>query len=354
MKSFGGNRYEYQGPGICLHIIWKKHNLNQFWLYVGQASDLSQRIRSHNDPDYRQNHPCLHYHVWNSREDIESIFVTLATFESVTSEFRHYILNLGEMWMACTLQTLRTVDLVKYLPQIPMPWAGLHLNVAPPIWQRFPGESNEIALGPFTREDFIGFLFSDKPHEREYVVELRSAYNDLCYSPDKRLRQYYLDNQRRASISGTNAWQRQKYMNYQQLLNVGAEVKIMEASGTLRVILHDYSFLVNRQLEAPVKAGDIVHIQLFLSDSPNPLRYCQRALSSDPSSRLLVLIKNSDAIKQGTKVFHRWLFSNGPDVPQRMNSLVDTLEGMSYEDSTKKQRRIRRRRKDGKLVTIRS
>lgn len=80
-----------------------------------------------------------------------------------------------------------------------MPWAGSHLNVAPPIWQRFPGEVEETAPREFTREDFLQLLFSGSPQEREYAEALRGAYNDLYNSPDKRLRQYYFDNQKQAS-----------------------------------------------------------------------------------------------------------------------------------------------------------
>lgn len=44
------------------------------------------------------------------------------------------------------------VDLERYLPAIPMPWAGSDLNFAPPIWQRSPGETEETP--DLTREDF--------------------------------------------------------------------------------------------------------------------------------------------------------------------------------------------------------
>lgn len=115
------------------------------------------------------------------------------------------VLNLLEMWMACVLQTMRPVDLEKYIPAIPMPWAGFHLNVAPPILRSFPSEANEIAVQNFTREDFGRLLFLDDPRQGEYAKELRESYNSLLDSLDMRLRQYYRDNQKRESVLGIEA-----------------------------------------------------------------------------------------------------------------------------------------------------
>ncbi|OJJ49591.1 hypothetical protein ASPZODRAFT_128080 [Penicilliopsis zonata CBS 506.65] len=357
LRSFGGEPQKCKEAGIYLHILWKKDNPDRFWLYVGQAINLSKRIGDHEDSDYRRDNPSLHYYVWDMEGGLASEFVTLAIFNeaSLPQISRHYILNLEEMWMACILQTLRATDLEKYLPQASMPWAGFHLNIAPPIWQRFPGEVGETATKGPSREDFIQLIFSGQCKQMDYAEELRKAYHSLCNSPDKRLRQYYLDNQRRASGLGTNAWQQKKYTAYQTFLEHGVEKRVKEVAGSIQINLNDYTFIVNRQLKSPISPGDLVHIQLFLTETPSPLRYCQRAQLTDPSSRLLVLIKASDELKQkGGEEFHRWLFCNGWDVPRRMNSLVDTLEGMSYEQSVQEERRIRRRREDGKLITIHS
>lgn len=52
-------------------------------------------------------------------------------------------------------------------------------------------------------------------------------------------------------------------------------------------------FIINPLLNAPVENSDMVHIRLFLLDALSLLCYCQKVLYSDPSSRLLALMKNS-------------------------------------------------------------
>ena len=89
-----------------MHVLWEKNNTQKFWLYVGQAVSLRERVQNHNDRQYRSRHPSLHYHVWGSVEDMESVFVTLAVGKIPTYQTEQLILNLQEMWMACIFQTL--------------------------------------------------------------------------------------------------------------------------------------------------------------------------------------------------------------------------------------------------------
>ncbi|QMW45747.1 hypothetical protein G4B11_009202 [Aspergillus flavus] len=70
------------------------------------GAELRERIRTHNDIYRRKRNPSLHYHVWDSAGDMESIFVTLGTSEKPTSVKTQLLLNLLEMWMALVFQTL--------------------------------------------------------------------------------------------------------------------------------------------------------------------------------------------------------------------------------------------------------
>src|SRR5437016_384926 len=77
-----------------MHILWNRSNMEQFWLYVGQAVKLHQRIANHKDQKYRNHHPSLHYSVWDTAEDMESVFVTLAVLKNNNVEEQKYLLNL--------------------------------------------------------------------------------------------------------------------------------------------------------------------------------------------------------------------------------------------------------------------
>ena len=77
-------------------------------------------------------HPCLHYHVWDSKPGMNSVFVILA----YTDEIEQLQLNLLELWCCLIFQTLSSKDLRTYLPE-GSTRPGRHLNVAHPLWQSF-------------------------------------------------------------------------------------------------------------------------------------------------------------------------------------------------------------------------
>lgn len=86
--------------------------------------------------------------------------------------------------------------------------------------------------------------------------------------------------------------------------------------------------------------NDMVHVQLFLTDNPNPIRYAKLALPTDPSSRLLVPVKNIDGAE---KKLHAWLSTKGTKKPMLVNRLVDMLEGLTLQESWALQRRTFRK-----------
>ncbi|KAL2823528.1 hypothetical protein BDW59DRAFT_163105 [Aspergillus cavernicola] len=153
LQRIGGDPETLRAPGVYLHALWK--NSKEFWIYIGQALALSDRIGDHNNVGYRKRHPSLHYHTWNSFEDVGSIFVKLLSFDgyelqgSDVQDFQgeslHYLLNLAEMWLCCAFQSLSPTALRDFLPaDTPIIWAGLHLNVLPmkllagkPLWTIF-------------------------------------------------------------------------------------------------------------------------------------------------------------------------------------------------------------------------
>lgn len=109
----------------------------------------------------------FHYHVWNSLENVGSLFVKLASFddttwqETQTQGFKGqplaYLLNFSEMWLCCAFQKLTTNLLRVFCPAYTLkPWSGFHLNVAAPLWQWFhhqgrasnPEVNRETLKGP--------------------------------------------------------------------------------------------------------------------------------------------------------------------------------------------------------------
>ncbi|CAI7569036.1 unnamed protein product [Penicillium viridicatum] len=202
LRSISGD-IKTTAAGIYMHILWSPNDPQNFCLYVGQAKNLRNRITDHNDMLYRRKHPSLHYHVWDSQEDMCSEFVILAVFNSETeghnlSRYEQCLLNLLEMWMACLFRTLTAKDLDTYLPpSADRSSPGRHLNIVPPIWQRFHDENLPARKEVFGRAGFEALIRSDDPAVRSWARQATASYNDLRNSPDPRLRRYWFeDNQR--------------------------------------------------------------------------------------------------------------------------------------------------------------
>ncbi|KAJ5287884.1 hypothetical protein N7478_003570 [Penicillium angulare] len=196
LQLIGGDT-ESTAAGVYLHILWSPKEPKHFWLYVGQAMDLARRIADHKNKIYRRGHPSLHYHNWDSREDMCSKFVILATIDMDTKGqtlpiSEQCLLDLFEMWIACLFQTLSARNLDRYLcPSISRSSAGRHLNVVPPIWQRFQDENMPEIKEVFDRQSFKALLHSEDPDIRSWAQKARDSYNDLRDSLDPELRNYW-------------------------------------------------------------------------------------------------------------------------------------------------------------------
>jgi hypothetical protein len=145
---------------------------------------MATTVKDYKDHRYLASHFCLHYHIWNSSNDICSQFVTLCTFNDRHPHTQLYI-NVAEMWMACVFQTLTPPHLDLYLPaDVTRLWAGHHLNVALPLWQSFTDDIEDTGELLGGRQTFKTFLQSKNPAVRSWATNLRDAFNGLRDSPD--------------------------------------------------------------------------------------------------------------------------------------------------------------------------
>ncbi|KAE8313701.1 hypothetical protein BDV41DRAFT_564118 [Aspergillus transmontanensis] len=306
--AIGQNPENLSICGVYLHILWRRSNPQNFWLYVGQGAELRERIRTHNDIYRRKRNPSLHYHVWDSAEDMESIFVTLGTSEKPTSVKTQLLLNLLEMWMALVFQTLTSLHLDEYLPDsVNRLWLGHHLNVALPLWQGF------------TDEDQAQHLFSEDPTIRQWAESARDAFNDIRNSPDALLRQYYQNLLSKRQAQGQQTWQKKKSMNI---------MRYLEPTKTTVKVSHEGEMC------------ELLGLHLRDAGSRHPNAYAQMAEARDPANRLAISISGHNT--QGS--FHTWLQTKGSRNVFKINSLVDVLEGYSLEESKQFQRRWHPRR----------
>jgi hypothetical protein len=99
----------------------------------------------------------------------------------------------------------------------------------------------------------------------------------------------------------------------------------------------DFFFTIRS--DTPVRPGDDIAIQAFLTENPHPDRYARFAMATDPASRLLVGLTCSK--------WEGWLFSEGEKDVFKMNSLVDILENVPNEESKLLERRWQRARASG-------
>ncbi|KAE8418752.1 hypothetical protein BDV36DRAFT_294798 [Aspergillus pseudocaelatus] len=335
--AIGQNPENLSICGVYLHILWRRSNPQKFWLYVGQAAELRERIRTHNDIYRRKRNPSLHYHVWDSSEDMESVFVTLGTSEKPTSAKTQLLLNLLEMWMALVFQTLTSLHLNEYLPEsVNRLWSGHHLNVALPLWQGFTEEDQAVSEAVGGRISFQQHLFSEDPTIRQWAESARDAFNDIRNSPDALLRQYYQNLLSKRRAQGQQAWQEKKSTNIMKYLEpTKATVKASHEDEIYEVSCGSFRFTISQLLGLHLRGGDEVFVQLHLAGSRHPNAYAQMAETRDPASRLAISISGHDA--QGG--FHTWLQTKGTRNVFKMNSLVDVLEGYSLEESQHFQRR---------------
>ncbi|KAL4887947.1 hypothetical protein BDV59DRAFT_196889 [Aspergillus ambiguus] len=337
LKEIGQDPTISKDAGVYLHILWRRDHPDHFWLYVGQAAILCIRIETHNDPYRRRRNPCLHYHIWDMFEDMESVFVTLATHEKPLSPETQLVLNIQEMWMCLLFQTLTPSHLDEFLPgYMDKLWSGNHLNVALPLWQGFTSNTDVVRDAIGGRITFQQYLWSNDPTIREWAEHARDAFNDIRNSPDPRLRGYYekLHFQRR--IKAQETVENKKAENLRCYMSEAeATVHVSHGGEMTEISCGMFRFTISRSLGLSIRDGDAVHCRFNLAESPHPNAYARRAEPRDPASRLAVSIRGKDS--HGN--FHVWLGTHGPQNVKKMNSLVDVLEGYTLEESRSFERR---------------
>lgn len=306
-----------------------------FWLYIGQASDFSDRMKNHNDPLRRYRNPSLHYHIWDSIDDIKSVFVTLATYKKPQCVEDQLILNLGEMWMCLIFQTLRPLHLEQFLPEDVQPlWSGNHLNVALPLWQGFTDKMKNLQEAIGNRHDFQQYLQSEDQFVRAWAESTRDAFNDLRNSPNPVLRDYYRGHLLRRLEKAQKTWAAKKAERSKSHLS-GFKEKVRMSGDHIEVTSGNFKFTISRKLGLDLVHDDEVILQYHLTTTQHPHKYALKALPTDPASRLGVSIRGQDS--KGP--FHRWLMTSGSLNVFKINSLVDHLEGYSLEDTKMFKRR---------------
>lgn len=334
-----------------MHILWPPKDPQTFWLYIGQARNLVSRISDHNDRLYRRKHPSLHYHVWDSQEDMCSEFVLLAIFkkeaeEQNMSRYEQCLLNLVEMWMACLFRTLTAKDLDTYLPSyVDRSTAGRHLNVVPPMWQRFHDEDSPARKEMFDRAAFEELLRSTDPAIRLWARHATASYNDLRNSSDPRLRRYWFENNRRQLKRAWVVNEKRAIDDMKAYQIEGKEVTVCCSPGRARgyILCGKFNFSLPQSLG--ISPGSKVFVQFHLYEIAVSHRYASQAMPYDPASRLAVSIKGCNTV--GHEV-DRWIQSIGKKVPMKMNTLVDMLEGVTLTETRALSRRwIVIRREEG-------
>ncbi|KAG0155702.1 hypothetical protein PDIDSM_2875 [Penicillium digitatum] len=391
--KIGGDPESDSDTGVYLHILLVP---GLMYLYTGQAEDLSERIGYHKNSAFRRRHPSLHYKIWEWLEEtggLTSIFVKVAGFKNgLRDESDQLLLNLQEMFTACVFQTLRSSDLEFYLPdEVEICGGGRGLNVALPIWQGYTlGEGikflREVGL---SKQGFTAALHSQDCLVREWALEVRDAYQSLRNHPDPKFQEVWVQGFRKFQDAAAKRiysrqdqqdfssdldyslyffdeamlsygrgegreWtidlQQNSFKSAQEFLSSGKKFGLYRTGG--RGIFAVYYSLYNISLSTvshllkgdgdiiPPKSGYVpgksVFLKPILLTRPTPLRYAQRALPTDPASRLVMLadIEPGD----GTGQFHR-LETNSVVAPLKFNRIVDLMEGIWYGESRSLPRR---------------
>lgn len=337
LREIGRDPTNLKECGVYLHILWRKEQPGIFWLYVGQAVVLCIRIETHNDPYRRRRNPCLHYHIWDLDDNIESVFVTLATDKQPSTPEEQLILNIQEMWMCLVFQTLTPVQLDDYLPEgVQKLWSGNHLNVALPLWQGFTGDKDSVRDATGGRHAFQQYLRSEDPIVREWAENTRDAFNDIRNSPDPVLRNYYRKILLERHAKARKTLEDKKTENLKKYLSEAETTVHLYHDGQMATISCGmFQFTIPRSLKLDPKEGDVVSCRFHLAERPHPNPYAKKAEPRDPASRLAVSIRGRD--RHGA--FDVWLSTGGLQNVKKMNSLVDVLEGYTLEESRSFERR---------------
>lgn len=242
------------------------------------------------------------------------------------SRYEQCLLNLLEMWMACLFRTLTAKDLDTYLPpSVDRSSAGRHLNVVPPVWQRFHDEDPQTRKEIFDRAAFEELLRSADPAVRLWARHAIASYNDLQNSSDPRLRRYWFENNRRQLQRAWTA-NEQRAIEHMKVYQIeGKEVTVCCSRGRDRGNFSCGKFNFPLPQSLGTSSGSKLFVQFHLYESAVSHRYASQAMPYDPASRLAISIKGCNTFD--VKV-DKWLQSPGKRIPMKINTLVDMLEGI--------------------------
>lgn len=174
---------KYVWPGVYQHVIYDPGHPGVYWLYVGAAIHVANRLREHRLYRHTPSRDCLHYRIWNmsGREDI---FILLGGFQGLqhSNQLQITLNNLLEELSCLVWQTLPSAILKKAVPkEISVCQPRIHLDRASPLRQIYnfgpPGHhnieaANELAVGALELSN------SEDPEIRDYF-EQRRRFKDL-------------------------------------------------------------------------------------------------------------------------------------------------------------------------------
>ncbi|PVI01067.1 hypothetical protein DM02DRAFT_525729, partial [Periconia macrospinosa] len=321
--------------GIYVHVIWLKHNPDHFYLYVGQSIELQNRIANHRNPAYREKHRSLHYYIWdlasqeqNKEYEVEENFVFLSVYKD---EAHPLLLNLLEFWCSLMLQTLTRNALSAYLPKGALsPRAGMHLNVALPIYQSIQGDA--------VTDSLHGDLYNSMdPMVQQYYSNLRRKFFELKYSPNPMLRNYYKKAMQERQINASTTKRRYSAKRALQGIEVPVRFTKRRYGDTAQIVtISHFNFTLSRDI-VHAENGDLVEVQCHLSDGVHEHCYARKSLAMDSAARLGIHVEGVNS-KNG-RTFAVWLHSDGDLAVFRMNTLVDMLEGLDIWNPSGRMRR---------------
>jgi hypothetical protein len=325
--NIGGNIFQ-ENAAVYLHLIWLKSNARRFWIYAGQADDVNQRINyEHSDPTYRKRRHSLHYSIFDP-EIMDDAYVIIAEgFETVDND-AWFFKNLFEMGGGLVFQTIRATDLRRWLPtNASCPSPGQHLNVALPLWQGKRQDYGKDQRKHY-RESFAKLRYSDDPLQRDHFWQVVRAFTELGNSPDPAVRQAHSRRLRQMHARSTAI----------ERLATSLEIEIKQnIVGKKYFLLGFYSVYISKHLEC--NSGDIVVVQSDLKkeDVRHPHCFSVQAHDCDPAKRLALKMTYSD--QNGIRKYH-WLKTDGYIAPQKINSIVDRMNGIPDEVSRATSRRL--------------
>jgi hypothetical protein len=247
-------------------------------------------------------------------------------------------LNLLEAWGTSIFQTLPKNDLVEYLPDdtVLLPQAGSHLNIAHPLWQRISKTKQDIygSTDVSRKEKFSELIRNSDGVVREYYRGLTRAFLDLKYSPNPVMRAYYRSGylKRSASLAASTLERTRD-----EILG-GAIKKVAIPKNGEQKIHFGQMYIRIRSRQIRLLRSEKVHIRGYLTQGLSPNVYATGAIAEDPARRLSLRL----TVERQGRHYSMWLTAGGNGAAMMVNTLVDIVENVPYDDIEKSPRRVLR------------